>query len=52
MIRLVPRLLLLIALAIPMAGCVVGVRPLPIRAGAVWVPGHYRGWRWVPAHWG
>lgn len=50
--RLSPlRLLVLFALALPVAGCVVAARPYPVRVGAIWVPAHDNGWRWVPGHW-
>jgi hypothetical protein len=42
--------LLLASLALPLARCVVYAPP-PGRPAAVWVPGHYNGWRWVPGHW-
>jgi len=43
--------LALIALAAPLAGCVVVEPPRP-RPAAVWVPGHYApNGAWVPGHW-
>lgn len=47
--------LLMLALCLTsLSACVVAPAPEPGyygRAGAVWVPGHYNGWRWVPGHW-
>lgn len=45
------RLLILLALALPVAGCVIAARPYPVAAGGIWVPGHYVGWRWAAGHW-
>jgi len=45
-------LLLVFALAVPLAGCVVYREGPPPRPGAVWLPGHYTPYGvWVRGHW-
>ena len=41
--------ILVLAMAGSLAACVVVPAGPPVR-GAVWVPGHYQGWHWVPGH--
>ena len=49
MLKRVLCVLLVLFFVAPLAGCVVYAPP-PGRPSAVWVPGHYSGWRWVPGH--
>ena len=43
--------IMFLALAAPLAACVVVEPPRP-RHAAVWVPGHYGpGGGWIPGHW-
>ncbi|MGC9269510.1 hypothetical protein [Acidiphilium sp.] len=53
MITLAQRVLIIMGLSLPLAGCIIAPpvahRPYP---GAVFVPGHYdRGGYWVRGHW-
>jgi len=50
MLNRVLCVLVVLSFAAPLVGCVVYAPP-PGRPGAVWVRGHYNGWRWVPGHW-
>jgi len=45
-------IVLALALALPLAGCVAYVPPGPPHRAAVWVPGHWGPFgHWVPGHW-
>jgi hypothetical protein len=50
--RALTLLVLLSAMAAPLAGCVVVAPPPRPGPYAHWVPGHYQGWHWVGGHWG
>ena len=51
MIKRIACLLMLALCLASLTACVVEPAPVYGRAGGVWVPGHYNGWRWVPGHW-
>jgi len=51
MIRRAGALLMLALCLTPLSACVVAPGPVYGRAGGVWVPAHFNGWRWVPGHW-
>ncbi|HEX4173987.1 MAG TPA: hypothetical protein VHY82_16075 [Acetobacteraceae bacterium] len=51
MLRRTGALLLMALCLISLSACVIAPAPAYGRAGGVWVPPHYNGWRWVPGHW-
>jgi len=51
MIRRLLCLLMLTLCLATLAACATEVATAFPGPGAVWVPGHDEGWRWVPGHW-
>jgi hypothetical protein len=51
MVKPVICLLMLGLCVMSLTACVAEPAPAYSRPGAVWVPGHDSGWRWVPGHW-
>lgn len=51
--RRIGCLLMLALCLMSLSACAVDSGPAPYYggAGAVWVPGHYNSWHWVPGHW-
>ena len=52
--QVIKRILCLLMLTLcltSLAACAIDHEPEFAAPGAVWVPGHDQGWRWVPGHW-